>query len=123
MKKLTALILALCMLCALLPLTAVAETEKPKITIMLGESVLTPFDKDSMCYQLLQEKTGVEIEWQIIDSAEATTKANTMLATNSMPDILCTADFKKVTEYAPTGMFVNLQEYLDALFKTPTEQD
>jgi len=115
MKKLRslALLLAVCMLTALLPAAAMAD-EPITLEVMRFEHASAPFVKDSYGLKLLEEKTGVKLEISMVPQAEYGTKTSVLLGSNSMPEVmyLTPADINK---YARDGMFESLTPYLEAV--------
>lgn len=144
MKRLIVLCLALCLLISMLSAcktaqdasatttrattttkeaSQTAETTKPAetvppqknpIVIMCNEHPSQAIIADAPVHLELQKLTGVTFELQPIPSADYDAKVQTLLATNSMPDVL-KLNYRQMSDYAATGMFVNLSEKMEDL--------
>ena len=82
------------------------------VTILERDTAVLPFDENSAAYQAIQEATGISIEFMLVSDTDWTTKTNTLLASNNMPDIM-RVQFSQVNQYANDGMFVNLTEQIE----------
>ena len=124
MKRILVVLLAL-MLCipsafalelsepGVLPLT----TEDVTLTIGLSPSPLTTDYEDNYLTQLVEEKTGVKLDFVFLptDGTEAKQKLSLMVAGGeTLPDILCIglSDSERFT-YGSQGYFLPLNDYLE----------
>lgn len=87
------------------------ELEEITVTMMIGESAAQELPDSSPILDAIKEKFNINLELQVIPSADYTTKKSTVLASNSMPDIISGLTVDEVKQYARTGMFLNLDEY------------
>jgi len=124
MKKFLAMLMALMMLCAsasalelsevgVLPLT----TEDVTLTIGLCENMLTTDYENNYVTQLIEERTGVKLDFVKFpsDTAEAKQKFSLMVAGNQeLPDILVLGlnDAERF-QYGRDGYFLPLNDYIE----------
>lgn len=114
MKKFFVVILAVALLAGSLSAFAeVAPYEGVKLTLLERDCAVLPFDSDSEPLKAIQEATGIELELMLVADTDWNSKVDTLLAANNLPDIT-KMGLGQVSRYAGEGMFVNLQEYLDA---------
>ena len=95
---------------------AVAEEkgkEKIKVTFIKNEWHGDPNDME--IYKILEEKTGVEVEWQVYSAATWEDKKNLILSSGDLPDVfyMNAVNVNDVTKYAPQGMFLDLTDYIE----------
>ena len=100
---------------------AVAEEkgkEKIKVTFIKNEWHGDPNDME--IYKILEEKTGVEVEWQVYSAATWEDKKNLILSSGDLPDVfyMNAVNVNDVTKYAPQGMFLDLTDYIEAVSYT-----
>lgn len=125
-RKLVSLMTALVMALALMPVFSAGAEEAPKsdlwfedgLTIkwMTRETNQQKMDLDAPVLQAIKDKLNVTIEIQPIPSADYETKKATVLASNTMPDVLGPGvSIKEVATYAEMGMFVNLDEHKELM--------
>lgn len=126
MKKFLAMLMALMMLCAsaaalelsevgVLPLT----TEEVTLTIGLQTNALTTDYENNYVTQLIEEKTGVNLDFVMLpaDKAEAKQKFSLMVAGNQeLPDILVLGlNEAERFQYGRDGYFLPLNDYIENL--------
>lgn len=120
MKKfLSVFLLAALLLTTLLPLGALAEEEKlsPEpvtLTLMAYEHASQPWLEDAAVLDAIFEKTNVRLEIMAVPQSDYSTKVNTLLSTNQMPDIMKTVvgGYSTIKTYASSGIFLNLSDYM-----------
>ena len=87
--------------------------EKIKVTFIKNEWHGDPNDME--IYKILEEKTGVEVEWQVYSAATWEDKKNLILSSGDLPDVfyMNAVNVNDVTKYAPQGMFLDLTDYIE----------
>lgn len=83
------------------------------VSYMVSESPTQQINEDSTIVNYIKENLNVDLQLQVIPSSDYATRVSTALASNSMPDMIRTASVSQITQYAPTGMLLNLDEYKD----------
>ncbi len=83
------------------------------VTYMVSESPTQQINEDSTIVNYIRDNLNVDLQLQVIPSSDYATRVSTALASNSMPDMIRTASLSQITQYAPTGMLLNLEEYKD----------
>ncbi len=84
-----------------------AEKERT-LTVFMTESSNQPIKDFAPAQQEIFKKTNVKIEFEIGNSD----KRSILLATNNLPDVV-SIDTSSMREYGPTGIFVNVTDYLN----------
>ncbi len=102
---------------------APAETQNPSeptakedplnLSVMAGEHANQPFKTDSPVFQWILEKANVNIKLESFPGADWTTKAQTLMATDTMPDMMLKIPDYEM--YAREGAFLCVSDYLDAM--------
>ena len=113
-----ALFLAIAMIASLLPGLSLAETARitdkdVTLTLVRSDNSNQPMKTDSLVLDELYKRTGVKLSVEAIPGSDFATKTKTLIATNSMPDILY--DTYDVADFAGTGVFLPISEYLDVM--------
>ncbi|HJB90653.1 MAG TPA: extracellular solute-binding protein [Candidatus Eisenbergiella merdigallinarum] len=85
--------------------------EEITVTMMLTEAATQEQPETSPLTEAIKEKFNINLELMIVPGADYTTKKSTTLASNSMPDIVSGMTIDEVKQYAPSGMFLNLDDY------------
>lgn len=87
--------------------------EKIKVTFIKNEWHGDPQEME--IYDILEEKTGVEVEWQVYSAATWADKKNLILSSGDLPDIfyMNAMNINDVIKYSSQGMFLNLTEPID----------
>lgn len=125
-RKLVSLMTALILALSLVPAFAASAQDAGKsdlwfedgLTIkwMTRETNLQKMDLDAPVLKAIKDRLNVTIELQPIPSADYATKRATVLASNTMPDVLGPGvQINEVATYAEMGMFVNLDEHRDLM--------
>lgn len=66
-------------------------------------------------FQQFTEITGVSFDWTVISSTNLETQVSLMLASNEIPDVsFGVFNDGNVLKYAPLGVFLHYEEYIDA---------
>ncbi len=110
MKKLIALLLALVMVTALAPLSAIAE-EPTTITVLA--KTWSPYNpEETSVWDELAARTGVKIEWIWAPNTNYDEKVNTILAGGDLPDAIYGATTSLLLNQ---GAIIPLDDYLAEL--------
>lgn len=119
-----ALVLLLCLTIAL-SIATVAGAEGGKlvdsdvtVTIMCAEHANQPFPQDAIVADWIYEATGIQIELMPIPGADYATKYTTMIAADTMPDVIKSINDTNYKTYAVEEAFVALNEYFDTIMPT-----
>lgn len=109
MKRTIALLLALVVLAALSPLSAVAA-EKEITTIRVLAQTRSPYNpEETSIWDELAARTGVKIEWIWAPSSNYDEKVNTVLASGDLPDAIYGATTSLLLNQ---GAIIPLDDYL-----------
>lgn len=116
------MILILCLVVTMTTSTVVAFGEGSKlvdedvtITIMCAEHSNQPFPQDAKVAEWIYEATGIKIELMPIPGADYSTKYTTMIAADTMPDIIKSISDTNFKTYAVEEAFVAVSDYFDTL--------
>ena len=113
MKKLVSLLL--CAMMLVTTMSFVANAEEPiKLTIERSEHASFTYSLEQPVIAELEKRLGIDLEIQAYPSSDFNAKLKIQLGTNDMPDIVCDT-YKKLAEYIPEDMYVNLSDYMDQL--------
>ena len=95
------------------PGTLPVVKEPLQLTVAIGQNA-TILDYDTNFQTLwVEDKTGVDIVWQLFPSADATEKMNTIVASGTkLPDIIAVGD---LNIYGVNGAVIPLNDYYDDL--------
>ncbi len=89
---------------------------KEPVTIKLMseyETRMTNFEEMKL-FQELEEKTNVDIEWELIPSADWIQKKNLKLASGTLPDgFFAGVKEEDISKYGPQGMLIPLEDLID----------
>lgn len=94
------------------PSASAAPEKTLEVTMMRGESPSQPVKPDSVAIVEVKKRLNVKINMQSTPNTGYDDKKKTLIATNSMPDILL-VDQDDVQNYADSGVFLDLTTYLD----------
>ena len=83
----------------------IAEPLEVELLFSGGDTI----DPDGLIVQEIKKKTNVDLILNAIPT-DYSTKRNTMLASNDIPDAVW-CELSNIKQYAPIGMFLNLSEY------------
>jgi putative aldouronate transport system substrate-binding protein len=131
MKKLwlLSLSLALCLALAFC-LASAAGAEKlvdtdVTITYMIPEHANQPLPQDAAVLDWIREATGITIDLMPVSGADWDQKASTLIAADTMPDIMDRIPAKAYTTYAAEGAFVAVSDHYDLMpaFKAFVDED
>ncbi len=109
MKKLLSLILAVAMLLSLTALPAVAE-DVPVLTMLMSGDNNPPEENDVLT--ALKERLGVQLKVTYVTAADYSAKLNTLIASNSLPDIFYVSDTSTLLELRDAGKLYNMEPAL-----------
>lgn len=113
MKRISTVFLAVVILLGIAPLSH-ASSNIPELTVMRSQHASFTYSLDQPTIKEAEDRLGIDIELQIFPSSDYMTKLNLLLATNDLPDILCTT-YTNLVDYVPEDMFINLSDYWDKL--------
>jgi putative aldouronate transport system substrate-binding protein len=85
-----------------------------EVSVMLPESPLVPVSPNMLHFQWMYEKTGIKIKFLPVPTGDYTSKKNTLLSTNDLPDIIQVTQ-TDVNNFAESGILVNLSKYKNQL--------
>ena len=123
-KKLMSLVLLTAMVAGLLPFAAAegaAKSEKPyfpeglEFTWMRPETSQQTMAVDAPVIKYLKEELNVTINLQPIPEADYETKRATVLASNSMPDVVDRVSTAELAKYASMGMFYCIDDHKELM--------
>ncbi|MBQ3079896.1 MAG: extracellular solute-binding protein [Clostridia bacterium] len=110
MKKLVALLLALMMV---IGGAAFAEEEKVNLTAFQYCLENQNVDFDNLWYfQMIEEQTGVHVDFQVVKDADWSTQLNLMFASGDMPDMILRNPVDVEDYGVSQGLLLPLDEYL-----------
>jgi len=110
MKKLLSLMLCAVLLASCLVIPAAAETqEKPTVTMLCKGDNNPPDDNDVLVE--LRARTGVNLQVIYVSSADYTAKLNTMLASDTLPDIFSVGG-QDLLDLAAAEKMIDIEPYL-----------
>lgn len=91
---------------------------------MLGEHASQPVDPESPIFKEIENKTGVKLIVEAVPGSDYEQKANTLIATGDMPDIM-RLSYSVAKNYAASGHFVAISDYFDIMpnYKRLVESD
>lgn len=91
------------------------QAQEPPLVIraMENEHPSQPYLIDSPTIKERNRLLNVDLKVEPVPSSNYTEKTRTMLATNNIPDILKLDSFDDMKEFAPTGIFLPISDYLD----------
>lgn len=107
MKKLVSLFLALVLLASVVTIPALAD-EKPVITMLIGQDN-TPAEDNSVL-KAIGEKFGCTFQATVTSDYNA--KLNTLIASDSLPDIFSVKEPETLTQMAEAGRLWNMKDAL-----------
>lgn len=93
------------------------ETEtaaKVNVRLMRGENSAQVLKLDTPVIREIAKQTGVSIDLEPVPGSNYADKKQTLLATNNIPDVMG-VESSNVFEFAHTGMFVAISDYLDQM--------
>lgn len=90
-----------------------SETSREEITVtmMVTEAATQEMPETSPLLEAIKEKFNINLELMIVPGSDYTTKKSTVLASNSMPDIVGGMTVDEVKKYGASGMFLSLDDY------------
>ncbi|WP_135556354.1 extracellular solute-binding protein [Paenibacillus cymbidii] len=91
---------------------AATPKETRTITVMMSDSSTQPLVKDAPALQEILKQTNVKINLEGVPQSDYETKKSTLITTNNLPDVL-RATKADLTNFASTGVFLDLTPYLD----------
>lgn len=107
MKKLLALLLAVMMVVALVPMALAAETVTLKVACW---DLTTTAYYDAIKAGYEAAKPGVTIEWVDLASQDYNVKASTMLSGGDTTDLFCVKELSDMQNWAREGQILDLSE-------------
>ncbi|WP_020617359.1 extracellular solute-binding protein [Paenibacillus daejeonensis] len=94
--------------------TETAGQEQITVRMMRGENPSQVIKTDTPVLQEIARQTGVTINLEPVPGSNYLDKKRALLATNNIPDIMG-VEASEVAEFAGTGMFVTISDYLDQM--------
>ena len=83
------------------------------LRLVRSDNSAQPMKTDSLIIQEIYKRTGVKLQIEAIPGSDFSTKTQTMIATNAMPDILY--DTYNVPDFASTGVFETISDHWDIM--------
>jgi len=83
--------------------------EEVTVTYMRSEHPSSPMSQDAPVFQEIQRKTGITVKLEVVPGSDFDTKANLMLGTGQIPDIMRLRS-RTVNSYADSGVFLPLND-------------
>lgn len=77
---------------------------------LVSETAAVPFNLDSLTIQEVKRLLNVDLKFTPVPESDADTKISTLLATDSIPDIISVGS-AELQQYANSGMFLNILDY------------
>ena len=122
-KKITAVLLATCMIFALAACgdsgtqKDVSETlAGAEIEVVIPSHPNWPYRDDWKSWQYVREATGADIDVVAYPNSDYSTKASLIMADpENVPDLMCMPDMSYVSKYVSQGAFVAIDDYLDEM--------
>jgi len=113
MKKLTRILVFVLALC-LLATSAFAE-ERPTLTALVAKYVTVGDWNTNPAALLLSDRTGVDVEWEVVADASFLEKRNLLFGSNDLPDIIMRSKLTATDEakYAANGQLYPLDTLLE----------
>lgn len=112
--KLFALMLAIIMIVAALPVVGLAEDELITITVMSPEHDTELYHPDTwVTPKWAEEKFGIKMDLTFIPNTDWETKRATTIAGQELPDIMMYVTRDLANEYGAKGLFLNIMDYID----------
>ena len=113
MKKLTRILVFVLALC-LLATSAFAE-ERPTLTALVAKYVTVGDWNTNPAALFLSDRTGVDVEWEVVADASFMEKRNLLFGSNDLPDIIMRAKLTATDEakYAANGQLYPLDTLLE----------
>lgn len=93
--------------------SALPFEETLTVTMMISETATQQINEESSVVKYIQDNLNVDLQLQVIPSSDYSTRVATALASNSMPDIMRACHPAWFSQYATTGMLLNIDEYKD----------
>lgn len=100
---------------------AAAETEPAKIWTDDNEAEITIMmpggntpDEDNIVLQELEKQTGTKINMIYVPHADYTTKLNTMIAADNIPDIFSVSNLSDIEAYKSSGLIADVEDVMNA---------
>jgi putative aldouronate transport system substrate-binding protein len=79
------------------------------VSLMLSEHALSPVNQDAPAYREIYRKTGVKLDIEPVPSSDYSAKANVMMATGQIPDIVAVR-MNHLNDFASSGVFLALSQ-------------
>lgn len=86
-----------------------------KVTMLFMEGGSTPFKSDWEVLKRIKEKTGVEIDAQVVPGKDFATKKSTLFASGDIPDIIVNMWPSETSQYAKEGLVLPVSDYVDKM--------
>ncbi len=90
---------------------AASDDELITVTFMRSQSAVMPMEEQNKVVEIVKDKFNIQLELQLIPDADYTTKRSVALASDDLPDIISGVSLAELRQYAPTGMFLNINDY------------
>ena len=97
------------------PAEDVKISEKERVvSVMMSDSPSQPVQNYALAQQAIFEETNIKLDYQIVPASNYGEKKAALLATNNIPEITF-VNAQDLTQYATTGVFLNLTNYIDTM--------
>ena len=90
-----------------------ALAEEVTLRLVRADNPAQPMLLDSVVLDEIYKRTGIKLSIEAIPGGDFSQKQQTMIVTNSMPDILY--DTYNIPDYASSGVFAAVSDYLDIM--------
>lgn len=90
------------------------SSEERVLTLLISDNPNQPKRNNAPAQEEIFKRTNIRLDYQIVPSSNYSEKKSILLSTNNMPDI-AKLDKSDIIDYAPSGIFLNLTEYIDDL--------
>lgn len=94
----------------------VVTNEDPVVVTMLySDNASYQFNEDWLILEEIEKRTGVKLELLPIPESDWSTKRTTIINSGEMPDIISKTLSHEVSDYAASGLFLPISDYLDQM--------
>jgi len=117
MKRTMTLILTLILMLCVASVTALAEDNRPTITVTILDRSMVPVDQgtyeDNWATRWINENSPVKVEFVACPRGSTYTNYNLWLASGEAPDLIMEFQPEYVEEWSQQGMLIELSDILD----------
>ena len=83
-----------------------------KLSMMVASNTTYPTNPEDFVFKAIAEETNVQIDWTIVPDPDYLDKANMVIASGDLPDIMDGNNIN-ANKYGQSGAYINLKDYLD----------